>query len=245
MTHVFFPYCTGDVHLGRHTAHYGGFAVHHVGADNVEKGLKVLIASGKIDPEPVKELTLYGYSAGAIGVLYHIVEFDRVFKNAQKKTLLPDSPGLHFGETFWDKFSPELRRDYKRALEAVGFPFDSESGLVVGVVREICRAYPQWRVGVLQSSHDVVMSKVFGEISPSEHARLVFGRGGLWEIAKRPNDNCTAWIPANPVHTFLVSDVTAFLDARGITAFRFLRDQIERLNDRSHRDRKKSLNRTE
>ena len=35
-THVFVPYCTGDLHVGRATVDYGGFKVHHQGARNAQ-----------------------------------------------------------------------------------------------------------------------------------------------------------------------------------------------------------------
>jgi hypothetical protein len=59
-TRVFVPYCTGDAHLGNHTAKYG---VHHVGRLNAFAALQWAF-DHVADPEAV---LVTGISAGAVG----------------------------------------------------------------------------------------------------------------------------------------------------------------------------------
>ena len=77
---VYFPYCTGDVFAGDHTAKYEGllldFPVHHRGYTNVQKTIKYL-KENKIDFSQVEDFVVYGSSAGAIGSLVHIKNFER------------------------------------------------------------------------------------------------------------------------------------------------------------------------
>lgn len=233
---VHFPYCTGDVHLGRHTNFYQGEGVHHVGANNIDRAMVELEKQGLIQPAQTEELVVYGYSAGAIGALYHADALDKKFVNASRKTLLSDAPGLHFGPRFWGKFTPELRHDYSEAMKVMGYALDPKQGMIADLVSKVCAHLPGWQVGVLQGSADVVMSAVFGNITPWEHDRLIFGAGGLWEMGKVPGDNCTVWIPRSPMHTFLVADLSAQIRAAGVNAWLFSRDRMEHRGDRSYRD---------
>mgnify|MGYP001589018615 CR=1 FL=1 len=235
-TMVHFPYCTGDVHLGRHEAQYGGKKTFHVGASNVEKALAQLIETHVVDPLRVSDLAVYGYSAGAIGALYHVDGINRLFPFTARKTLLSDAPGLHFGPRFWKKFTPALRRDYAKAMKVIGYDLNPESGLMGDLVSKVCARFPDWQIGVLQGTHDIVMSAVFGDITPWEHARQVFGPGGLWNAGRAEGDNCMVWIPTTPMHTFLVVDFSAEIEAEGASAWLFTRDRLSQRGDRSYRD---------
>ena len=88
----------------------------------------------------------------------------------------------------------------------------------------------------MQGTFDVVMSAVFGDITPWDHERLMFGPKGLWEIGNIPGDNCTVWIPRSPMHTFLVVDFSAEIRAAGVNAWMFSRRRLEHRGDRSYRD---------
>ncbi|MGK5085258.1 pectin acetylesterase-family hydrolase [Bdellovibrionota bacterium FG-1] len=227
-TLVYFPYCTGDVHLGRHVATYqGGMKVRHEGRLNFEKSVTQLIAQGLIELPLAEEFVMTGFSAGALGALLHSTYVAPLIKNVPDKTLILDAPGLHFGQKFWDKFPKELIDDYADALQAVGFALAPGEGNIAGVIPLLCQRLPGWRVGVLQGSRDVVMSGVFGAISPEEHEKLVYGPGGLEALTQDATDNCAAWVPSSEMHTFLVTDETASIKANdGTSAMDFVRELV-------------------
>lgn len=202
-TMVYFPYCTGDVFAGTHIATYDSEQVSHVGGTNVRLSLNYLSTNHWPLFNSSKEIIVYGASAGALGALMHIREIDRIFGAIPKKSLILDSPGLHYGPNFWHKFSPELVNDYSSALISVGLSFDYNNGLIVSVIPAICSMLNDWRVGVLQGTRDRVMSIVFGNISMSNHETLVLGEDGIYELTKNPKDNCSAWVPSTGRHTFL------------------------------------------
>ena len=236
-TLVHFPYCTGDVHLGRHKARYqAGVPVWHYGAINVERGLDHLVGTLGFDPYQVGDLTVYGYSAGAIGALAHIDHFSDLFPAASRRTLLADAPGLHFGPKFWEKFSPELLKDYAEAIRRAGHELDTSQGMLAKFVSTVCERHPGWEIGVMQGSKDVVMSALFGAISPDDHHRSIFGPEGLWEQTRDVSDNCSAWIPTSTVHTFMVSDPTAEIRAGQQNAYEFLNGLMRAISRDNHRD---------
>jgi hypothetical protein len=228
-TVVYFPYCTGDVHLGNHTAVYGdGKTVNHHGWRNIEMSLSQLHDQKTIDFAGIKNLVSYGYSAGAIGALVHLKTFDRFVPQDIPKTLIADAPGLHFGLHFWEKFSPELVADFKAGLKDVGADLDASQGNVASLVPGICKTFPKWKMGFLQGSRDIVMSLIFGSISMAEHEKLVYGPTGIYELTKDPNDNCSAWVPRSRIHTFLVTLLTSVEQTESPkTAMEFSRDLIQ------------------
>lgn len=201
---VYFPYCTGDVFAGDHTAKYEGlvldFPVHHRGYTNVQKTIKYL-KENKIDFSQVEDFVVYGSSAGAIGSLVHAKHFENELPRTAKKTLIADSPGLHFGKHFWKKFTPKILSDFHKAFKAVNFDIDFKDGLIAHQVPNYCATFSNWNIGIIQSTQDLIMSAVFGEISPEEHRNLVLGKEGLAETIKGIR-NCSAFIPDSKMHTF-------------------------------------------
>lgn len=235
-TLIHLPYCTGDVHIGHHTAEYAlGVRVHHVGRTNVERTLAFLAENGAVTPERVRDVVMYGYSAGALGALHHVDLVDRMFPAAERRTLIADSPGLHFGPRFWRKFSPRMIQDLGEAMEHVGLRLDTSQGLVAELVSALCQKHPGWEIGVLQGSRDIVMSALFGDITPEEHERLIFGPGGLWERTSRAGDSCSAWIPSTYLHTFLVTTPTARTRVGEVTASDFSFMKVNRTSAASFR----------
>lgn len=202
-TMVFFPYCTGDVFAGTHTATYKNNKVYHIGNDVVIAGLNYLMKNMWPIFKTATDMTVYGASAGAIGALVHVRDVDSAFGHIPHKHLILDSPGLHFGPKFWHKFTPELVADYSAAISSAGFMFDYNDGLIAGVVPALCHDLNDWRIGVMQSTRDRVMSFIFGEISSSAHEALVLGPNGIFELTKDIDDNCSAWVPSSGQHTFI------------------------------------------
>lgn len=206
---VYFPYCTGDVYAGTHTAVYQfGAKVHHHGKLNIQKAFRYLKEQNLIAFEGIEELTIYGASAGAIGSFMHAKMISGYTPNARTKRIISDSPGLHFGPDFWDKFPPRLAKDIYQALDDIQFEYDPNDGLVAPGIPSICEFYHDFSIGILQASQDIIMSRLFGEITMSEHEELVYSPKGVYEQTKKVK-NCAVWAPSSKLHTFLILPQTA------------------------------------
>ncbi len=235
-THVYFPYCTGDVHLGTHIANYFlGSKVYHTGRYNVKNAITVLHKRNIVDLTKARDVVLYGFSAGAIGLLYHIKYIDKYIKSATHKVLIADSPGLHFGSRFWKKFSPSYIDDFTSAMKSIGFEINTRSGRMAKVLNIVCKNNSGWSVGILQGSRDIVMSRIFGDISQDAHERLIFSKNGIYGMTKNPDDNCAAWVPKSSMHSFLVTDLGTLFEADGKTAIDFATDIIRSGSGRNYR----------
>lgn len=221
------PYCTADVHLGKHKARYKGKLMHHYGMINVINTIAYFFQDDRLHWENVQELTLMGTSAGALGALFHISTLDPYVKHIPKKSLILDAPGLHWGDDFWYKFSWSLLKDYKNALEQIGYNFDIDSGNVANLVNLACKSFPDWNIGAVLSSRDLVMSVVFGNISQSDHHKLVIGRRGLYGFThENPNDNCSAWVAVDSKHQYLVENTDMRKKVENFSLYNYVQSVI-------------------
>ena len=235
---LFFPYCTGDVHLGAHVASYlPPFKVHHTGRLNVEMGLRHLQEQGEIAFNNLDSLTLYGASAGAIAALMHTVTIDPFLAPHTQKFVIADAPGMHWGKNFWERFTPDFRADVSSALEPFDMHLKDGDGNIAGQLGNLCKRLPDWQLGILQGSKDVVMSALFGTILPSTHARLVYGPNGLASVTRDPTDNCSSWIPDSTLHTFMLSKMSSGMKAGGKGALEFVQDILEGRGGKSYGDK--------
>ncbi|UXR65997.1 pectin acetylesterase-family hydrolase [Bdellovibrio bacteriovorus] len=229
-TALYFPYCTGDVFSGRHVARYTEYSSRqtwHVGYTNILKSLNYLRERRILNFDGFGDVTLWGASAGAIGALVHSHNVAAAFPRATQKTLLADSPGLHFGDEFFDKFSSQMRSDFKQSFAAVGLIYPEHSGFVAPYFGPVFEQLQDWKVGVLQATKDVVMAVVFGELSPQEHERRVLSERGIIEVA-RPYSHVQVWAPRCLMHTFLLAPPTAGIEnEENLSALRFA-EQIYR-----------------
>ena len=129
-THVFVPYCTGDLHVGRATVDYGGFKVHHQGARNVLAVLEYVFRN-YTNPE---RIFVTGCSAGAYGAVLWADKILATYKNAQIAVcgdagvgvVTEDFPGF----TAWNPRLPEL-------------PGLSSPPKVSEIYRALAQAYPK------------------------------------------------------------------------------------------------------
>jgi hypothetical protein len=218
-TYVYFPYCTGDVFAGRHTSYYPllkkaegklHVQVHHHGAWNIEKALEHLLffQQNHIKWQALERLAVMGASAGAIGSLIHAPLFERQL-HAQKKYLLLDSPGMHWPNSFWQRFDHWMMWDFAESLEPIGLPRDlAEQSPLAQFSGTICQSLPSWKVGFMQAARDIVMARLFGEISLSQHAELFYGPKGLVQTMKKAPKNCHAWANNGPWHTYFIAPPT-------------------------------------
>lgn len=217
---VYFPYCTADVFAGRHVAKYGlGAKVHHKGFSNVEKALEYLSTTKKINFEKVDDVTLYGASAGAIASLIHSKTINPYLRTDIKKTILADSAGMHFGKEFWEKFSPEQIADFEHSFSALGFKPDFTDGFIAKNLKYTCEELADWNIGFLQGSQDVIMSAVFGNISPKKHEELIFSENGLASL--NFSSLCSTWVKRTKMHTFLLTGKSADMSINGVSAYDF------------------------
>ena len=129
-THVFVPYCTGDLHVGRATVDYGGFKVHHQGARNAQAALEYVFRN-HTNPERV---FVTGCSAGAYGAVLWADKILATYKNAQIAVcgdagvgvVTEDFPGF----AVWNPRLPEL-------------PGLSSPPKVSEIYRALAQAYPK------------------------------------------------------------------------------------------------------
>ena len=217
---IYFPYCTGDVHVGTHIAQYGKHQIHHVGKQNIEKSFKYLKKYKIIEFDKVNELLVYGASAGALGALAHSEFIESLVPATATKTLIADSPGLHFGNKFWDKFGVKMFEDLKKGFNHL-VPVKRGDGLMARHLPRVCQKLSNWNVGILQASQDLVMSQLFGDISPSEHEKLVYGEFGV-TMKNTFINNCSSFVAKGPWHTFLVALPTAVLKVNGTSAIDYM-----------------------
>ncbi|MBT3982980.1 MAG: hypothetical protein HOE90_16595 [Bacteriovoracaceae bacterium] len=235
-TSVFFPYCTGDVHVGTHVAKYGLRKAYHVGALNFNSALEYFKRDGAISIDKINDFFIYGYSAGAIGAIYHATKMNKIIPKHARKTLIADAPGLHFGKSFWKKFPKRYLKDIDAALGIGSFERKVNNGNVSGLIPKLCSILSDWQVGVLQGSRDIVMSEVFGEINRKEHEKLIFGAGGLYQSTLAGGDNCSAWIPKSEMHTFFtISQTTRSIFAGTKSASEYVFDVMDGIKSKNYR----------
>ena len=215
-------YCTGDVFAGKHVAQYTpGKMTWHLGYTNVIMTLNFLQNTGRLHFEQYNDVTLWGASAGAIGALTHSRNVEAMFPTTARLTLLVDSPGLHFGDYFFDQFPQEMRDDFVRAFGAIGLVYPEHSGFVAPYMGPVFGNLNRWNIGIMQSTRDIVMSMGFGELTPLEYERRVLSSGGLEAVA-RPYRNVKVWTSRSYMHTFLlVPYATDFENGERLSAIHF------------------------
>jgi hypothetical protein len=239
-THIYFPYCTGDVFLGNHQTTYDGKKVNHKGRVLVENSIKFLREKNIVNLNQLEELVIFGFSAGAIGALYHATTLEEQLGPISKKTIISDSPGMHFGKDFWKKFPKELITDYQYSLEKIGLKLNIDDGNVAQDFGNYCQQFSTWKIGVIQSTKDFVMTTVFGNISANDHKEKILGPSGLYAaVSVDEQDNCTAWIPDSTKHVYLMSNSDSRSSIEGKTSLNFANDVIRELDHagRSYRNK--------
>ncbi|WII73112.1 pectin acetylesterase-family hydrolase [Bdellovibrio sp. 22V] len=239
-TALYFPYCTGDVHAGFHQNSYKqGVQIYHYGALNVQKALQHLQDLNLIPFHDVNDLIVWGYSAGAIGAFLHTQTLAPYFNTNTRKTLIADSPGLHFGKNFWHKFTPELSRDFRSSFGKIDLNYSEDTGLLTPYMGPVFVKLSDWKIGILQSTKDIVMSLVFGDISPEDHKKLVLGPQGIATVAK-DYPNTYVWIIDVMTHTFLLRSSTVDQkNSAGESAWEFALRVYEGAAEAPHRRLKK------
>lgn len=206
---IYFPYCTADVFAGFHQAQYTpGVTLYHFGYQNVVEALHYLNTHQILSFPAVTDLVVWGASAGGIAAFVHADNVQMMVPGAQRKTLLSDSPGLHFGNGFWRKFSPQMNQNFKDSFGKMGLVYDLNDGLIAAHMGPVFVKLWDWRVGVLQSTKDTAMSLLYGGVTPQQHRQMVLGPSGLPAVA-RAYPHVLTWIADVSTHTFLLRDSSA------------------------------------
>ncbi|MGZ3775002.1 MAG: pectin acetylesterase-family hydrolase [Pseudobdellovibrionaceae bacterium] len=221
-TALYIPYCTGDVHSGFHVASYKSeTSLYHQGFTNFVLTLQYLKQQNILNFKGMKDVLLWGASAGALGALVHSQTLDAYLDLTARRTLIADSPGLHFGKNFWHKFSDTLNRNYEASFSKINLHYSLDDGFIAQFFGPVFLGLGKWEVGILQSTEDMVMSVVFGDITPEEHRKLVLSDRGISMIARK-YPHVHTWITEGFTHTYLVKNKSAFItDTRGETAWNF------------------------
>lgn len=219
---IYFPYCTGDVFANYHVATYrSGIPLYHHGYQNIVLALDYLNTHNLISFATVQDLIVWGASAGAIGSFVHAENIASYIPVTAKKTLVSDSPGLHFGKHFWRKFSNQMNQDFKTYMGQAGFEYSLNDGMIAPRMGSVFSKLATWNIAILQSTRDWVMSAVFGGLTPNDHRKLVLSREGIAQVAK-DFKNVSTWIADSPVHTFLLHTYTGDMRSmEGETAWNF------------------------
>jgi hypothetical protein len=167
---VTIPYCTGDVFLGNNQINYGTeenpHIIHHRGFNNVVLAFERI---REYFPIPSK-VTLFGRSAGGLGVLGHIRNLNSYFPNSDKFAIsdagTPLSPPFvneqRYQEimTNWNVASTLPTVDANESMNHFG-----------DLLNYNIKHFPQIRFGYIQSYDDPVMTyfaKSIGSPNPSE-----------------------------------------------------------------------------
>lgn len=208
-TKIYLPYCTGDVWAGNHVARYSKKRqTKHVGSENFKLTVAYLTKNNLIHFKNLDSLLLYGSSAGAIGAMLHLETLNNYVSSHTKKLLIADSPGLHWGSDFWDKFTTPQINDFEYALRSIGMSIDLSTGTLARELDLYCQKYPEWTMNFIQATEDLIMSRLFGNISIKEHRQNVLGPLGMKAKVKETY-NCDAQIIDGSGHAFLLTKSSA------------------------------------
>lgn len=211
-THVFIPYCTGDLHVGRATVDYGGFRVHHQGARNALAALEYVFRNHTA-PERV---FVTGCSAGAYGAVFWADKVLATYKNAQVAVCGDAGVGVRTeafpGFARWNPRLPEL-------------PGLSPNPQVAEIYLALAKAFPSGRFAqyttVLDGTQVFFYALMKGERVPSEATAREWAEGALRAVsAPAQAENYTFYLapgsqhcilPRPELYTLKVGEV-AFLD---------------------------------
>jgi len=201
-TFIYLPYCTGDVFSGNHDAEYKDRKfILHWGKRNIQLALE-FITQSKLDPNRLQELIVFGSSAGGIGSLIHSKNIADHFPKVPHKKLIADSVGLHFGDQFWNKFTENQIHDFDDSFKNIFLDVNFSTGFIAPALKKFCD-YTPWKVLFIQSTRDVIMSSLFGDIAPEEHEKRVLGPHGMRQVLK-DHQNCKTFISNGSSHAYMI-----------------------------------------
>ena len=221
-TMIYLPYCSGDVFVGDFELPVSrGRAIQMRGKRNLDLSLDAVEVLEGIRWENVNEFVLYGASAGALGAILNLSKFEKKLPPHASRALVADSPGLHFGKRFWERFPLPFIEKVSKSMSAEGMQFSDSGTPVAQQLGAFCEKAHNWNIGFLQAEADVAMSAIFGTIAPSEHSKLVYGPHGILQTIRAAANNCAVWVHPSPLHTFALAGATAGLSVSEKSAMGF------------------------
>jgi hypothetical protein len=159
-THVFVPYCTGDVHWGNTTVKYGNLTIQHKGAVNAKAALDWAF---KNIPAP-EQVVVTGCSAGAYGSALWSAYAMRQYPNGKVTQLGDAGVGVvneAFRKTGFSSWKPEgVVPDFIPELAALK---QDVSKLDLALIyRAIAKAYPKNVLSQYTTAQDAVQIGFYG-----------------------------------------------------------------------------------
>jgi hypothetical protein len=152
-THVFVPYCTGDVHWGDNAATYGDVTIQHKGAANVRAVLAWLFAEVK-NPE---RLFVTGCSAGAYGSVVWAPRLRRHYPKAALAQLGDSGAGV-ITDSFFAESQASWRPQGSYPAWIVG---DTPFASLGDIYTRVAAAYPEDTFGQFNMLRDSVQVRFF------------------------------------------------------------------------------------
>ncbi|GAA6735217.1 hypothetical protein Thermus77359_04420 [Thermus oshimai] len=194
-THIFVPYCTGDLHVGQATVDYGGFRVHHQGARNALAVLEYLFRN---HPQ-AERVFVTGCSAGAYGAVFWADKVLSTYKNAQVAlcgdagvgVATEDFPGFRV----WNPRYPDL-------------PGLSPRPQVAEIYAALAQAYPKAAIAQYTTALDGTQIFFYGlmkgERTPSEATAREWAARALQAVTLPAQaQNYTFFLAAGSQHCIL------------------------------------------
>jgi hypothetical protein len=178
-SHVFVPYCTGDLHGG--DSFDGTTNVHHVGYRNIGVFLQRLIPTFAT----AKKILLVGSSAGGFGVLLNYHRVQQAFANVAVYALDDSAPLL--GDAF---LTPKLQSAWRSAwnlnatLPAGCLPCKSKG--LYHLLGYLATVHPSRRFALISSVGDLVIRQYLGYgLEPPQTMTSAQFSAGLDDLADK------------------------------------------------------------
>jgi hypothetical protein len=107
------------------------------------------------------------------------------------------------------------------AFRHVNLNLDFKDGFIAKDMKVFFSTYKNWKIGFFFGTKDLIMSSVFGDISPYDQESLILSKRGLPNLAS-DFTNLKVWVRDTPMHTFLLLSESAKLESfDGISAIDF------------------------
>lgn len=201
-TVVYIPYCTGDLHAGRHVMEYDrAHSIHHTGAANTQAFVDALRATV---PNPA-HVWVMGSSAGGFGATLNLHRFTEAWPGAEVHLLQDSSPFV------------EVQANYEvwQAAWELAFP-PGCAGCQTSfpaVMSAVGAAHPNTRIGLLHYDNDATIRLFFGysgSLVPATDALLA-------DQYARPNTKY--FVAAGDKHTMLGEAATLSVEGVSLSSW--------------------------
>ena len=228
-SHVYIPYCTGDLHGGaRRNAPVPGMPgkQQFVGHQNLQNNLKLLAPFFR----RAEDIALVGASAGGVGVLVNYPQVVRAFGGRSVAALVDSAPIIPESAIKTSCFQRKLIETFGLQLPAscANCANPSEGGLI-NIYGHLSKTYPKGRFAFASADADLA-----GVVLYDRESRACGGAGvnifsyrfSLYALRdKYIGHDWATYLPGGIQHTMTQSDVL-FLERkyRGVSAAKWLGD---------------------